>query len=125
MKIIFWVLQDTIFYENDNDFLCRYSLYSHGSLKVRAFLGKLMFSNILQRKIPSFEKISVNIFLMRKYAQKNVLDPVLFICYYWKLSNETAHKCAQISNLQFLYPKPPENGKNMHFEAKKRQFRPI
>ena len=84
-----------------------------------------MLSNILQRKIPGFEEISVNIFLMRKYAQKNVLDPVLFICYYWKLSNETADKCGQISNLQFLYPKPPENGKNMHFEAKKRQFRPI
>ena len=29
-----------------------------------------------------FEEISVNIFLMRKYAQKNVLDPDLFMCYY-------------------------------------------
>ena len=46
-----------------------------------AFLGKLMFSNILQRKIPGFEEIYFNIFLMRKYAQKNVLDPVLFMCY--------------------------------------------
>ena len=62
-----------------------------------------MLSNILQRKIPGFEEISVNIFLMRRYAQKNVLDPVLFMCYYNKLSNETVHKCAQISNLQFLY----------------------
>ena len=84
-----------------------------------------MFSNNLQRKILGFEEISLNIFLMHKYAQKNVPDPVLFICYYQKLSNETAHKCAQISNLQFVYPKPPENGKNIHFEAKKRHFRPI
>ena len=43
---------------------------------MRAFLGKLMFSNNLQRKIPDSEEISVNIFLMCKYAQKNVLDPV-------------------------------------------------
>ena len=49
---------------------------------MRAFLGKLMFSNNLQRKIPGFEEISFNIFLMRKYAQKNVLDPDLFMCYY-------------------------------------------
>ena len=69
-----------------------------------------MFSNDLQRKIPGFEEISLNIFLMHKYAQKKVPDPVLFICYYQKLSNETAHKCAQISSLQFLYSKPPENG---------------
>ena len=49
---------------------------------MRAFLRKLTFSNILHREIPGFEEIFVNIFLMRKYAQKNVLDPVLFICYY-------------------------------------------
>ena len=49
---------------------------------MRAFLGKLMFSNNLQREIPGFEEISVNIFLMHKYAQKNVLDPDLFMCYY-------------------------------------------
>ena len=66
---------------------------------MRAFLGKLMFSNNLQREIPGFEEISVNIFLMHKYAQKNVLDPDLFMCYYYKLSNEIAHKYAQISNL--------------------------
>ena len=49
---------------------------------MRAILGKLMFSNNLQRKIPDSEEISVKIFLVHKYAQKNVLDPVLFICYY-------------------------------------------
>ena len=49
---------------------------------MRAFLGKLMFSNILQRKIPGFEEISVNIFLMCRYGQKHVLDPVLYMCYY-------------------------------------------
>ena len=49
---------------------------------MRAFLGKLMFSNNLQWKIPGFEQISVNILLMRKYAQKDVPDPVLFMCYY-------------------------------------------
>ena len=38
-----------------------------------------MLSNILQRKIPGFEDISVNIFLMRRYAQKHVLDPVLYM----------------------------------------------
>ena len=48
---------------------------------MRAILGKLMFSNNLQREIPDSEEISVNIFLVHKYAQKNVLDPVLFICY--------------------------------------------
>ena len=48
---------------------------------MRAFLGKLIFSNNLQRKIRSFEEISVNIFL-HKYAQKNVIDPDLFMCYY-------------------------------------------
>ena len=84
-----------------------------------------MLSNILQRKIPGFEEISVNIFLMCRYEQKHVLDPVLYMCYYWKLSNETADKCGQISNLQFLYPKPPENGKKTHFEDKKCHFRPI
>ena len=69
---------------------------------MRAFWGKLMFSNILQRKIPSFEELSVNIFLMHNYARKNVLDPVLFMSYHTKLSNKTAHKCAQISNSQFF-----------------------
>ena len=49
---------------------------------------KLMFSNILKRKSPSFEEIFVNIFIMHKYAKKNVLGPVLFMCYYWKLSNQ-------------------------------------
>ena len=56
---------------------------------MRAFLGKLMFSNNLQRKIPSFEEISLNISLVHRYTQKNVPDPVLFICYYKKLTKES------------------------------------
>ena len=36
-----------------------------------------MFSNNLQRKIPDSEEISVNIFLVHKYAQKMFL--ILFV----------------------------------------------
>ena len=43
---------------------------------------KIDVFNILQRNIPGFEDVSVNIFLMCKYVQKDVLDPVLFMCYY-------------------------------------------
>ena len=79
---------------------------------MRAFLGKLMFSNNLQRKIPGFEELSVNIFLMRKYAQKNVLGPVLFICYYWKLSNETA---AKLVICNFCTQNRPKIAQKKHF----------
>ena len=61
-------------------------------------------------KIPGFEEISVNIFLMGKYGQKNIFDPDIFMCKYWKLSNETAAKCGQISNFLVFYSKIPKNG---------------
>ena len=52
-------------------------MFSLGTLRSQSegIFRKLMFSNNLQRKIPGFEETSVNIFLMRKYAQENVLDP--------------------------------------------------
>ena len=62
------------------------------------------------------EKISVIIFLISKYEQKNT-DAWILKCE--QLAN------GQISKFMVLYQKPPKNDKNMRFGAKNVHFSPI